>query len=182
MEVKNKDMSKFVAKLMKRMPTESDDIFQEWKLDVQQTLKQSSEFVLAHPWPTSTLIVEFVRKNAETRSVFEELDIIGLEFYNHNLAKELWESNAILDYVNRMVKYRNVGWKIIVHANSLITERSQIDDELMKSLHTFYYLHQHVMCGPGIFPAKGKLQKPIELWGIAGMIESAWDELGPWVK
>ena len=92
---------------------------------------------------------------------------------------KVWESNTILDYVERMIKYRIVGWKIKVHADSLITES---ENKLMKSLHTFYYLHQHVMCGQGIFPAKGKQNKPIELWGIAGMIESAWDEIGPWQK
>ena len=125
------------------MPKESDDAFQEWQLEVQQTQKQTREFVLAHPWPNSTSIVKFIQENAKMRGVFEELGIKGPEFYNHDLAKELWESNTILDYVERMIKYRIVGWKIKVHADSLITES---ENKLMKSLHTFFYLHHHVMC------------------------------------
>ena len=161
------------------MPKESDDDFQEWQFEVQQTLKQSCDFVLAHPWPSSTSIVKFIRKNAKMRGVFEEMDIKGPEFYNHDLAKELWESNTILDYVERKKKYRTIGWKIQVHADSLITES---ENKVMKCMQTFYYLHQHVMCGPGIFPDKGKQNRPKELWGLAGMIESAWDEVGPWRK
>ena len=173
------DMKKFIAKLMKRMPKESDDAFQEWQLEVQQTQKQTREFVLAHPWPNSTSIVKFIQENAKMRGVFEELGIKGPEFYNHDLAKELWESNTILDYVERKKKYRTIGWKIKVHADSLITES---ENKVLKCMQTFYYLHQHVMCGPGIFPDKGKQNKPKELWGLAGMIERAWDEVGPWRK
>ena len=162
---------------MKRMPKESDDAFQEWQLEVQQTQKQTREFVLAHPWPNSTSIVKFIQENAKMRGVFEEMDIKGPEFYNHDLAKELWESNTILDYVERKKKYRTIGWKIQVHADSLITES---ENKVMKCMQTFFYLHQHVMCGPGIFPDKGKQNKPKELWGLARMIDASWDEVGPW--
>ena len=180
----HEDISKFGAKLMKNW--ENDD-FQEQQFEVQQNLKQSCDFVLAHPWPSSTSIVKFIRKNAKMRGVFEEMDIKGPEFYNHDLAKELWESNTIMDYVERLIKYRTIGWKIKVHADSLITES---ENKVMKCMQTFFYLHQHVMCGQGIFPEKGKQNKPKALWGLTGMIEAhsqmrlwmeaAWDEVGPW--
>ena len=144
-------------------------------------MQQTREFVLAHPWPNFQSITKFIRKNAKIRGEFEKLDIKGAEFYNHDLAKELWDSGTILDYVERMKKYRTIGWKIKVHADSLITES---ENKLTKNLNTFFYLHQHVMCGQGIFPAKvikGKQNKPKGLFGVSALIDEAWDQVGPWV-
>ena len=47
-----------------------------------------------------------------------------------------------------------------------------------KCMQMFYYLHQHVLCGQEFFEDPNK---PIELWGAAGIMERAWDGIGKWL-
>merc|ERR1712110_115459 len=107
-------------------------------------------FVSTNPWPEESVIMDFIynRRNKYQHS-FEDLKLDGPKFYRHDLANALWQVGSILQGVKKMSAYHNIGWKIKESVGS-----NAKDDEIFQCMRVYFYLHQHVLCGPDVFPDK----------------------------
>ena len=72
-------------------------------------------FVSSNPWPSK----QFVEHYLKTHEFAQGDGLKMLRFYNHSLAKELYNAGGVSDLVESMVALRRVGWKIKAHGESV---------------------------------------------------------------
>ena len=98
------------------------------------------------------------------------------------MIKALWQVGSISNSVEKSAAYHNIGWKIKDMNGNLAR-----CDEIKRCMWVYFYLHQHILCGPDVFPDKSaaKIHKTgfdNSLLSVASWIEHSWNNIGPWVS
>ena len=168
------DLAKFSArkeKLAKDREGDSDADECEYEARLQ------NEYITSNPWPSERTILDFIH-NEEGRYTHRSPYIknFGPKYYNHSLAKELYEAGSLMDGVAERTKFRRVGWKIKAYGESISGKRDQ--EEILGCMRAYIYILNHVICGGEILPPPPKSMHPVK--SMTRVIEFAWDDIGLW--
>ena len=174
------DLAKFAARWEKfeRQSNESDSDDESALLEYETKLQ--NEYITSNPWPSERTILDFIN-NEDGRYTHRSPYIknYGPKYYNHSLAKELYEAGSLMDGVAERTKFRRVGWKIKAYGESITGTNDQ--GEILECMRAYLYILNHVICGGEILPVPkpppGSWVHPIFSMKI---IEFAWDDVGQW--
>ena len=120
----------------------------------------------SHPWPSQERILEYLRVDPRYMYKAQMRD-----HYYHDLAKKLYEAGAMEAYsVEQIHQIRSVGRAVSSFGG-------------LDVMQAYYYMVQHILCGPGIWSEERPV--PAGCWvsplaGYAKMIGKHWDGVGPW--
>ena len=123
-------------------------------------------FVSSNPWPSKQVVEHYLK----THEFAQGDGLKMLRFYNHSLAKELYNAGGVPDLVESMVALRRVGWKIQAHGESVAGKGNC--DGIMTCMWTHFYTLDEITRLGGIMPSP-----PCQL---TFRLEVVWDGIGPW--
>ena len=126
-------------------------------------------FVSSNPWPSKQVVEHYLK----THEFAQGDGLKMLRFYNHSLAKELYNAGGVSDPVERRVALRRVGWKIKAHGERVAGERD------LRGIRRCMLLH---FCLLGVIIKRSVTPSQASDFNnvfVARLIW-AWDGIGPW--
>ena len=168
------DLAKFSARWEKFYATKGNSDSDE---ECEYERRQQNEYITSNPWPSEQTVLDFIH-NRDGRFTHRSpwIKAYGPKYYNHSLAKKLYESGSIMDPVANWTEFRRVGWKIKAYAESIAGNSDR--KEILECMRAYLYILNHVICGGEILPLPRMSMHPVTF--MTRLIESAWDGIGLW--
>ena len=170
------DLAKFSAQ--KRRGT-NELAEEEFEAECKNEMRLQSQYISSNPWPSELLILDFIHnKNGRFTHRTQMIKKYGPKYYNHSLAKELYNAGSLMDNVTQRTQQRRVGWKIKAYGESISGKRDE--EEILRCMQTYYYILNHVICGGDILPLPQTQKSMHPIMVMTKLIEFAWDDIGLW--
>ena len=141
-------------------------------------VRYCNEYITSNSWPPEQVMLDFIH-NREGRYTHKTRSIktYGSKYYNHTLAKKLYDSGAIMDCRLRQTAFRRVGWRIRMYGESISDKGDPT--EILECMRAYSNILQHVICSGEILPLPGKYEGNIHpILDMIQFIELSWDGIG----
>ena len=148
----------------------------EWKNSRDPYSRSEQEqmtLILSNPWPSEQLIMRYMNDHTLHPTTCD-FNHYGPTFYDHSLAKELYNAGGISDRVMKMVAFRRVGWKIKAHGESVVGPEDQ--DGIMRCMNVHFYIYDHIT----YLGYKGLARIDPDKISFTSKLRQAWDGIGQW--
>ena len=171
------DLAKFKAKWEKSLARMAEEDDPTDKAIGEYEQQQQKKYISTNPWPAERLVWEFIHNKQERYTHRSpRIKTHGPRYYNHSLAKELYEAGALTDSAARKTEFRRVGWKIKAYAE-FVAGKNAPQEEILECMRAYFYILNHVICGGELLPPPGHMN-PVRC--MTSIIEFAWDDIGLW--